>query len=415
MYAAGELQDEKIGQQPLQRQCSMPAARNFVHAPVYNNKKKNAMDGLKSHPEKDAEQENNVADRLQRLQVAAEKCSALVQVLNKYRMDHSLCISKCEAYMANCQCQKKNEGSDRPAPRLCPGCMMINERTAILTHHVSTSELQTNDLLTEAAQDWAEKLHQFDQIKDPDPSGQGLFQRMSSKGDWTTYVGETVLVDAKNVLETSPEEMLIDIICKEGESWENLFSNRFSLIGFGLFAREDWPSVVVLNFAGDFGPVLKKALPCSFTRYTEASGSISKEMDLLLNCIPFLELRKFVRVLCRDQPEIVIRLELSPGEVQVLLIDKGVSKALQASWKLKIQPHRAYYSKLCDGHEAFGEFASATPKKELYEENNVGGSKLRQSYLAPPSMRPMHRNPQSKTYRRSGSAPIRRRVSTLFK
>jgi len=267
--------------------------------------------------------------------------NVLLQI-NELRMNPKSCVSILQGYLSKCRC--KSSGGP------CKDCLRIIKRIRTITPSCPTKRLEFNDALCEAARERADEL-KTRETKDNDATHSNSFlSRLSAKGDWTWAIGEIIEVGTGGSLWRRPEECLAKILSSEGGAWENLFCSRFLVVGMGL-ATLQRDSFFVLHFASDFGPPLKKAPESKFCRYLEVSaGKMTEEVELVLNCVPFTDLRSSIRKCCENKPEVVIKIEYLPGEIQVCLIENGVSKALHATWEMEFlgHKHRAVYHKYCE-------------------------------------------------------------------
>jgi len=223
-----------------------------------------------------------------------------------------------------------------------------------------THSLQLSKGLVEAAKEHANDLgQQTDMTKvlsHTGRNGKGFLERLSAKGDWTTCIGENIFKatwsdqtgSGKSKAEEAEDHLMNLLI--EGpdpthfDNLENLMSSRFTYIGMGSSTHIIDGTIAVLNFAGDFGPPVEKARPSKFNRFKEAQGSMSDDMQLLLNTVPFLELREIVRNSSQD-PSLIVVLEATETDCTANIIENGVTKVLTGSWKLNCQEHRVWYDK----------------------------------------------------------------------
>ncbi|RQM23338.1 hypothetical protein B5M09_004973 [Aphanomyces astaci] len=134
-----------------------------------------------------------------------------------------------------------------------------------------------------------------------------------------------------------PRNVVLQLLVDDGVPTRgdrmSLMDNKFKSVGVGFHTHKFQKFVCVLDFAGGFGAL---GTSCSVDKLTTAKlvharGEITSDVELVLQSIPFDELKIEVREVLTNAPQKSVSLNYKPGSVTVTNPD-GSSQIKSGTW-----------------------------------------------------------------------------------
>ncbi|RHY76529.1 hypothetical protein DYB38_014399 [Aphanomyces astaci] len=129
-----------------------------------------------------------------------------------------------------------------------------------------------------------------------------------------------------------PRNVVLQLLVDDGVPTRGdrmtLMDNKFKSVGVGFHTHKFQKFVCVLDFAGGFGALVDKL---TTAKLVHARGEITADVELVLQSIPFDELKIEVREVLTNAPQKSVSLNYKPGSVTVTNPD-GSSQIKSGTW-----------------------------------------------------------------------------------
>ncbi|OQS00341.1 hypothetical protein THRCLA_06000 [Thraustotheca clavata] len=285
-----------------------------------------ARDGSKADNAKEPAQTNKAEAKNSNSNSIAVDIAAEINTL---RTNPKIYIGYCEEMLKNFEGKILTIPSEGIRLQTEEGGSAVEDCIAYLKQESPIHELALIDNLSKAAQDHANDLGENGTVSHTGQDGSSMVQRLDRYGEWKGSVGELLAFGL-----TKPRNIVLQLLIDDGvptrDDRLSLLDNKFTTIGIGVNQHKFQKSVCVLDLSGGFGPLVEKLKE---PKKVTIKGELTPEVELILQSIPFDELKVEVRSILAHSPTQSVTLDYKPGSIEVTVTNPdGSSQIKSGTW-----------------------------------------------------------------------------------
>ncbi|OQR97635.1 scp-like extracellular [Achlya hypogyna] len=269
--------------------------------------------------------------------------ASIASELNALRTNPKSFLVHCEEMLKNFDGKILAIPSEGIRLQTDEGATAVQECIAFLKTQAAMPPLMLDDNLSKAAQDHATDLGENGTVshtgqgtlltprdrREPREDGSSMVQRLDRYGEWKGSVGELLAFGL-----TKPRNIVLQLLVDDGvpsrDDRLSLLDAKFTTLGIGTCAHKFQKSVCVLDFSGGFGPLVEKLLQ---PKTVTVKGELTPDVELILQSIPFEELKIEVRDILAHSPSQTVALNYKPGSIEVTVTNPdGSSQIKSGTW-----------------------------------------------------------------------------------
>ncbi|KDO35524.1 hypothetical protein SPRG_00370 [Saprolegnia parasitica CBS 223.65] len=215
------------------------------------------------------------------------------------------------------------------------GATAVQDCIAFLKQQTALPPLMLDGNLSKAAQDHAADLGDHGTVSHTGQDGSSMVQRLDRYGEWKGSVGELLAFGL-----SKPRNIVLQLLIDDGvpsrDDRTSLLDAKFTTLGVGTSVHKFQKSVCVLDFSGGFGPLVEKLKE---PKQVSVKGELTPDVELILQSIPFEELKIEVRDILAHSPTQTVGLNYKPGSIEVTVTNPdGSSQIKSGTWGVAAPP-----------------------------------------------------------------------------
>ncbi|ETV67475.1 hypothetical protein, variant 5 [Aphanomyces astaci] len=191
------------------------------------------------------------------------------------------------------------------------GPTAVQDCLVFLKAHQPVDYLVLEPNMSKAAVDHALDLGNNGAVSHTGSDGSTMVGRLEHYGEWKGSIGELLAFGL-----CRPRNVVLQLLVDDGVPTRgdrmSLMDNKFKSVGVGFHTHKFQKFVCVLDFAGGFGALVDKL---TTAKLVHARGEITSDVELVLQSIPFDELKIEVREVLTNAPQKSVSLNYKPGSV----------------------------------------------------------------------------------------------------
>ncbi|KAF0715898.1 Aste57867_3120 [Aphanomyces stellatus] len=209
------------------------------------------------------------------------------------------------------------------------GPAAVQDCIAFLKSAVAVESLVLEPNMSRAALDHALDIGNNGAVSHNGSDGSTMVVRLEQYGEWKGSIGELLAFGL-----SQPRNIVLQLLVDDGVPTRgdriSLLDAKFKSLGVGFHTHKFQKHVCVLDFAGGFGPLVEKL---KAPKTVTANAEITPDVELVLQSIPFDDLKIEVRDILTHSPNQTVLLNFKPGSIEVTVTNPdGSSQIKSGTW-----------------------------------------------------------------------------------
>ncbi|CAK4084716.1 unnamed protein product [Aphanomyces euteiches] len=272
---------------------------------------------------------NNTSEAKEGTLSEEEFAAAITIEINAVRTNPHSYIPYCEAMLQQFSGNILTIPTEGIRLQTEEGPAAVQDCIAFLKSQAPVDYLVLEANMSKAAIDHALDLGNNGAVSHTGSDGSTMVARLEKYGEWRGSIGELLAFGL-----SQPRNVVLQLLIDEGVPTRgdrlSLMDNKFKCIGIGFSPHKFQKHVCVLDFAGGFGPLVEKL---KTPKVATAKGEITPDIQLILQSIPFDELKIEVREVLTKYPNKSVLLNYKPGSIELTVTNPdGSSQIKSGTW-----------------------------------------------------------------------------------